>query len=210
MYRDTVLKVALRAFRSQEMSERSPDGVSRQRLLREVQSSSEKFPVPWTTMSWLRFARLRCCSPLRKSSCDFRRCHAQMPGYELSQLASRVTSAMHAESSNGDDPFAKVKSLVNEMRWSRGWKRRRPRSLPTRRIVTEMLDAVESELPRHVEETEVQVSFSVIDARRQSSSSQRTWTAAAWCERSPTWMGRSQDEMGTLMTRLQGVENSLA
>ena len=36
-------------------------------------------------------------------------------GYELSQLASRVTSAMHAESSNGDDPFAKVKSLISDM-----------------------------------------------------------------------------------------------
>ena len=36
-------------------------------------------------------------------------------GYELSQLASRVTSAMHAESSNGDDPFAKVRSLICEM-----------------------------------------------------------------------------------------------
>ena len=66
-------------------------------------------------MSWLELARLRCCSPLRKSSCDFRRCHAQVLGYELSQLASRVTSAMHAESSNGDDPFAKVKSLISEM-----------------------------------------------------------------------------------------------
>ena len=45
--------------------------------------------------------------------------------------------------------------------------------------MTEMLDAVESELPGHVEETEFQVSFSVIDARRQSSNSQRKWTAAA-------------------------------
>ena len=36
-------------------------------------------------------------------------------GYELSQLASRVISAMHAESSNGDDPFEKVKSLITEM-----------------------------------------------------------------------------------------------
>ena len=36
-------------------------------------------------------------------------------GYELSQVASRVTSVMHAESSNGDDPFAKVKSLISEM-----------------------------------------------------------------------------------------------
>ena len=65
------------------------------------------------------------------------------------------------------------------MRRSRGCKRTRPRSLPTRRIVTEMLDAAESELPGHVEETEFQVSFSVIDARRQSSNSQRMWTAVA-------------------------------
>ena len=36
-------------------------------------------------------------------------------GYELSQLASRVTYAMHAESSNGVEPFAKVKSLIREM-----------------------------------------------------------------------------------------------
>jgi len=34
---------------------------------------------------------------------------------ELAQLASRVASAMHAESSNGDDPFAKVKGLISEM-----------------------------------------------------------------------------------------------
>ena len=34
---------------------------------------------------------------------------------ELAQFASRVDSAMHAESSNGDDPFAKVKSLISEM-----------------------------------------------------------------------------------------------
>ena len=65
-------------------------------------------------MSWLKLARLRCCSPLRKSSCDFRRCHAQMLDTSL-QLASRVTSAMHVESSNSDDPFAKVKSLISEM-----------------------------------------------------------------------------------------------
>ena len=45
--------------------------------------------------------------------------------------------------------------------------------------MTEMLDAVESELPGHVEETEFQVSFSVIDARRQSSNSQKKWAAAA-------------------------------
>jgi chromosome segregation ATPase len=34
---------------------------------------------------------------------------------ELAQLASRVASAMHAEVSNGDDPFAKVKGLISDM-----------------------------------------------------------------------------------------------
>ena len=33
----------------------------------------------------------------------------------LTQLASRVDSAMHAETSNGDDPFAKVKGLISDM-----------------------------------------------------------------------------------------------
>ena len=45
---------------------------------------------------------------------------------ELAQLASRVDHAMHAESSNGDDPFAKVKSLISEMI---------SRTLPTRPTV---------------------------------------------------------------------------
>ena len=34
---------------------------------------------------------------------------------ELTQLASRVDSAMHAEISDDDDPFAKVKVLINDM-----------------------------------------------------------------------------------------------
>ena len=34
---------------------------------------------------------------------------------EMAQLAFRVDSAMHAESSIGDDPFAKVKSLISKM-----------------------------------------------------------------------------------------------
>ena len=33
----------------------------------------------------------------------------------LTQLAYRVDSAMHAETSNGDDPFAKVKGLISDM-----------------------------------------------------------------------------------------------
>ena len=34
---------------------------------------------------------------------------------ELAQLASRVDFAIHAETSNGDDPFAKVKGLISDM-----------------------------------------------------------------------------------------------
>ena len=34
---------------------------------------------------------------------------------EMAQLASRVDSAMHAETSNGDDLFAKVKGLISDM-----------------------------------------------------------------------------------------------
>ena len=34
---------------------------------------------------------------------------------DLAQLASRVDSAMHAETSDGDDPFAKVKGLISDM-----------------------------------------------------------------------------------------------
>ena len=33
----------------------------------------------------------------------------------LTQLASRVVSTIHAETSNGDDPFAKVKGLISDM-----------------------------------------------------------------------------------------------
>ena len=33
----------------------------------------------------------------------------------MTQLASRVDSAMHAETSNGDDPFAEVKGLISDM-----------------------------------------------------------------------------------------------
>ena len=33
----------------------------------------------------------------------------------LTQLASRVVSTMHAETSNGDDPFAKVNGLISNM-----------------------------------------------------------------------------------------------
>ena len=34
---------------------------------------------------------------------------------ELVQIASRVASAMYAETSYGDDPFAKVKGLISDM-----------------------------------------------------------------------------------------------
>ena len=161
----------------QKMSERSPDGVSRKRLLRGVQSSSEKSPVPWTTMSWLKLNEASLLQSIEEEQLRLSQVPRSDAGYELSQLASRVTSAMHAESSNGDDPFAKVKSLISEV--IARLEEEASADATHKRIVTGMLDAVESELPGHVEETEFQVSFSVIDARRQSSNSQRKWTAAA-------------------------------
>ena len=54
----------------------------------------------------------------RFSSClgqCFRCVEAWPNSIELAQLASRVASAMRAESSNGEDPFAKVKGLISEM-----------------------------------------------------------------------------------------------
>ena len=89
------------------MSERSPDGVSRQRLLRGVQSSSEKFIVPWTTMSWLKLARLRCCSPLRKSSCDSR-------SRRRIRAAAARTPRHSREPPDGHDPPAKIKNSTTE------------------------------------------------------------------------------------------------
>ena len=53
----------------------------------------------------------------RFSSClgqCFRCAEAWPNSIELAQLASRVVSAMRAESSNGDDPFAKVKGLISD------------------------------------------------------------------------------------------------
>ena len=71
------------------MSERRPDGVSRQRLC-----SLDEACVASLLQS-IEEEQLRLSQVPRSDA-----------GYELSQLASRVTSAMHAESSNGDDPFA--------------------------------------------------------------------------------------------------------
>ena len=70
-------------------------------------------------------------------------------------------------------------------------------------MVTEMLDAVESELPGHVEETEFQVSFSVIDARRQSSNScGLMWTWPAGPDHPDVQLGRYVELRGL------GVERS--
>ena len=49
---------------------------------------------------------------------------------ELVQIASRVASAMYAETSYGDDSFVKVKGFISDMNTS--WKRRRPQMLLTR------------------------------------------------------------------------------
>ena len=65
-------------------------------------------------MSWLELSRLSLLQSIEEEQWRFSQVPRSGAGYELSQLASRVASAMHAESSNGD-PFAKVKSLISEM-----------------------------------------------------------------------------------------------
>ena len=60
---------------------------------------------------------------------------------ELAQFASRVDSAIHADISNGDDSFAKVKGLISDM-IARGWKRKRPQMLLTRRLTPSTLSTL--------------------------------------------------------------------
>ena len=98
------------------MSERSTDGVSRQRLLRGV--NSKQFGEVSCSLDNDELAEA-CEASLLQSIEQEQLRLSQVPcsdaAYDLLQLASRVTSAMHAESSNGDDPFAKIKSLISEM-----------------------------------------------------------------------------------------------
>ena len=68
-----------------------------------------------------------------------------------------------------------------------------------------MLDAVESELPGHVEDMEFQVSFSGL---RCATAVLEQLEKVDGC--GLVLDGQSEDEMGAPMTRLQGVENSLA
>ena len=113
--RDTVLKLALRLVARREMSERRPDGGSRQRLLRGVQSSSEKVSCSLDNDELAEACEASLLQSIEEEQLRLSQVPRSDAGYELLQLASRVTSAMHAESSNGDHPFAKVKSLISEM-----------------------------------------------------------------------------------------------
>ena len=114
VYRDTVLKLALRLSLTRDEREKP-------------RRCTEAETVAWSSK---QFGEVSCsldndelveaCEASLLQSIEEEQLRLpQVPrsdaGYELSQLASRVTSAMHAESSNGDDPFAKVKSLISEM-----------------------------------------------------------------------------------------------
>ena len=57
----------------------------------------EEFPVPWTTMSWSKLAWLRCLQSIEEQQLRLSQVPLSDAEYELSQLASRVTSAMHAD-----------------------------------------------------------------------------------------------------------------
>ena len=154
-----------------------------------VSWSSKQSLVPWTTMSWLKLARLRCCSPLRKSSCDFRRCHALM--LDTSCRSSHLVLPPRCTPSPQTATILSRKSRVWWVRWSRGWKRSRGR-YPQGVLWQSWGHGVPSELLR---------------------SSMRDGSPRAARESGQLRLdvdevpldGRSQDEMGTPMTRLQGV-----
>ena len=114
MYRDTVLKLALRLSLAEDEREKPRRCIEAE----TVAWSSKQFGEVSCSLDNNELVRAYEASLLQSIEEEQLRL-SQVPrsdaGYELSQLASRVTSAMHAESSNGDDPFAKVKSLINEM-----------------------------------------------------------------------------------------------
>ena len=55
------------------------------------------------------------CLAIQTKAADFDVHTNKSLSEELAQLASRVDFAIHAETSNGDDPVAKVKGLINDM-----------------------------------------------------------------------------------------------
>ena len=113
VYRDTVLKLALRLSLARD---------EREKPRRCIKAET----IAWSSKQFGSFLFLGhdklvgACEALLLQSIEEEQLRLSQvsrsdAGYDLSQLASRVTSAMHAESSNGDDPFAKVKSLISEM-----------------------------------------------------------------------------------------------
>ena len=104
-----------------------------QRKIASQKPRSVRPPSRVGLRSWRRLRKRESCSQRKRaelnpsvtvslksrfSSClgqCFRCAKAWPNSIELAQLASRVASAMHAESANGDDPFAKVKGLISEM-----------------------------------------------------------------------------------------------
>ena len=109
VYRDTVLKLALRLALARDEREIEAETVAwSSKQFEEVSCSLDNDEL------------VEACEDSLLQSIEEEQLRlSQVPhsdaGYESSQLASRVTSAMHAESANGDDPFAKVKSLISEM-----------------------------------------------------------------------------------------------
>lgn len=114
VYRDSVLKLALRLSLARDEREKPRRCIEAE----TVAWSSKQFGEVSCSLDNDELAEA-CEASLLQSIEEEQLRLSQVPrsgaGYELSQLASRVTSAMHAESSNGDDPFAKVKSLISEM-----------------------------------------------------------------------------------------------
>ena len=67
--------------------------------MRGVQSSSEKFPVPWDNDELAEAFEASLLQSIEEEQWRLSQVPRSDAGYELLQLASRVTSAMHAESS---------------------------------------------------------------------------------------------------------------
>ena len=210
VYRDTVLKLALRLPLARDEREKPRRCVEAE----TVAWSSTQFGEVSCSLDNDELAEA-CEASLLQSIEEEQLRLSQVPrsraGYELSQLASRVTSAMHAGSANGDDLFAKVKSLISEMIV------RSPRALPTRRMVTEMLDAVESVLPRHVEDMELQVSFSglrgataVLEQPEKVDSCGLMWTWSAGTDHPDVQLGRNVSAGWTVSGRDGHSNDSVA
>merc|ERR1712136_434777 len=90
-----------------------------QTVISEKTGGAESFSYGLTQTSFLQLSRsvLSLRGGLAKFEAvrKIRELAKSEHSLELAQLASRVASAMHDETSNGDDPFAKVKGLISDM-----------------------------------------------------------------------------------------------